>query len=186
MVELELRLARIALSVICSISPVPKVGVGIAEDDVVVADLSLEILLLDIAARGVRVPGDHEEGMDTAVAGTVGIELEASLADGAVRRNEGRNPVPCPEAEGAHHGEQGILRRARAADVRLGMAAPASVEVETRAEAITDFFRLVEVVPPYREHFLLVRVQAGEHATCSRCSPRTPGSRGPRNCAGRF
>ena len=57
---------------------------GNPEDDVLVADLPLEVLLPDVAAGGVRVPGDHEEGVDTAVAAAVGVELEASLPDRAV------------------------------------------------------------------------------------------------------
>jgi hypothetical protein len=59
------------------------------------------------------------------------------------------------------------------------MAAPASVEVETWAEAITHFFRLVEVDPPIPEHFLLVSGQAGEHAACSRRSPPDTRVAGP-------
>src|SRR5207245_2262415 len=50
---------------------------GDPEDDVVVEDLPLEIRLLDGAADGIRVPGDHEEGVDAAVASAVGIVLEA-------------------------------------------------------------------------------------------------------------
>ena len=41
---------------------------GNPEDDVLVTDLLLEVLLPDVAPCGIRVPGDHEEGVHTAVA----------------------------------------------------------------------------------------------------------------------
>ena len=86
MSEFALRLARIAASVICSIKPAPKVGVGIRKMTLSFRTCRLEVLLPDLAAlAALRVPGDHEERVHAAVAGAVGVELEPRLPDRAVR-----------------------------------------------------------------------------------------------------
>src|SRR5882724_10905612 len=119
---------------------------GDPENDVVVVDLLLEVLLLDRASPGVRMPGDHEERVDAAVARTVGIELEPRFPDRTVQGDERRNDVVFPEAQIGlkitDHTEQGVHIRARAADGRRGMAARAAHEVEAWAEAVLDCFLL--------------------------------------------
>ena len=145
----RLALATIAESGICSIRPAPKMGVGMRKLDVAVALGLPEVLLDDVAERRVAAridaAADHEERVHATVALTVAAVAEAHLAHGAVRPEERGNHVARAKSGGGR--DLGILRRARPADCRLGMAAATALEVEARAEAFADAFVLAEGLP---------------------------------------
>src|SRR5262249_15239871 len=111
-----------------------------------------------------RVPGDHEDGVDTAVTAPVGIELEPGLADGTVALDEGRDVVEDVEPELLNDAEQRVDRRAGAAGGRLDVTSPAPHEVEARAEALVDLLLRRKVRQTLREHPLLGGGQAGNRA----------------------
>src|SRR5262249_14246944 len=121
---------------------------GNAEDHVVASHLSSEVLLLDRAARGVAglvdPATDDEQGVDSAVAGAVGLDLEARFAHGAVAPDERRHDVL--RAERGGHADLRIHGRAGTASRRLGVTASAAVEIETRTEAVPDALHFDEGV----------------------------------------
>src|SRR5213594_2853696 len=160
---------------------------GNPEDDVAVADLGLEVFLPDAATAGARVAGNHEQGVDAAVAGAVGIVLEARFSNGPVGRDERRKDVAL-ELQIPRHAEQGIRSRARATDGGLHMAARAAHEVEARTDAVGDGLFLSEIRLPFVEHLSLFRGQAGQRTSRSvRASPNAgvAGSKDGREVPGR-
>src|SRR5262249_52625943 len=113
------------------------------EDDVVVPDLSFEVLLLDVAIGGLCVPGDDEEGMQAAVAAAVRVELEAGLANRASPRDERRDGILEPQVPPRGDTEERVIGRAAAARRGLGVTTGARDEVEPRPDAVGDgLFRL--------------------------------------------
>src|SRR5262245_57286452 len=110
------------------------------------------------------MPGDDEERVNAAVAAPVGIELEARFPDRSVWRDERRDGVP-GESQVRRHPEQGILRRAGAADGRLTVTAHAAHEIEGRADAVRHPLLLHEFSEASREHLTLLGGQAGDRST---------------------
>src|SRR5262249_48993841 len=130
---------------------------GNAEDQVGAGHLSSEVLLLDRAGRGVAglvdATTDDEERVDAAIAGAVGLELEARFAHGAIAPDERRDDVL-----GAECGRDADLRvrgRAGAAGRGLGVTPGTAVQIETRTETVPDAFRFQKGVTARLEERLL-------------------------------
>ena len=150
---------------------------GNPDDEVLVRALGRKVLLPDVAASGLRVPGDHEEGVDHAVARPVGMVPEASFPDRAVPCDERWHDI-ARESECFRHAKQGVHRRARPADGRLGMAARTPHEVEAWANTIGNPLFLREVCQPHDEHLRLIVGEAVNGPARSRSSPPEPGVAG--------
>ena len=129
-VALAPRLARIVESMICSIRPVPKTGVGIRNTTLLLRICRSKSSCWMLQPRSLRVPGNHEEGMDATVPGPVRIVLEAGFADGPMFvMNDGISFLaPNPGCRGS--GPKAGHRRARSAGGRSHVAAPATRGVE--------------------------------------------------------
>src|SRR5438876_546971 len=121
--------------------------------------------------------------VNAAIAGAVGVVLEARFSNGPVGRDERRKDV-ARELQISRHAEQGIRSRARATDGRLRMAARAAHEVEARSDAVGDGLFLGEIRMPGGEHLDLIRGQAGQHTSRPSRAPPTPGAAAPKT-AGR-
>ena len=170
MAELALRLARIALSVICSISPAPKTGVGIRK---------MMLLLRTCLSKSscwILQPGASGCPVITKRAWTPPSRLPSGLNWNRASRigpsrlmNEGMTlPVNLRPPASLDHAEQGVQRGARAPDGGLTVAARAAHEVEAGPDAVGHPLLLREVFQAHVEHLALVGGQAGNRATCSR------------------
>src|SRR5262249_48317688 len=129
-----------------------------AEDDVVLRNRGGEVVLSQVAARGVAgsvaAAGDGEEGVNAAIA------LEARLADRAGRGDERRDGVA--GAEGGRQRDLRVPGRRRATGGRLHVTATAAIEVEGRPEPVVEVLDLVEGVLAEVEQRLLRRAAAGK------------------------
>ena len=155
---------------------------GNPEDDVAVADLPLEVLLPDVAARRIRVAGDHEEVVTPPSRLPSGLYWRRASRIGPFWRDERRHDVARePELvrsrgtggspPGSCHRWPGWLwQPAHPTKLKRGPTPSATSSSSG------------EVLQPDLEHLLLVGGQAGEGPAGSRRPPRTPGSL-TRSCA---
>src|SRR5207249_2464230 len=121
---------------------------GNAEDDVLVAELRVEVGLRQHASGRVGASGDGVEPVDAAVEGAVGVAHEARLAHrtvGGDERRYGLYAAGDPIERGQRHlwiGRAYLSQRrmrARPADVGLRVTAGTAVGVERGAEAAALF-----------------------------------------------
>ena len=148
-----------------------------SKDDVVGRDLGVEILLLDRAPAGVGRPvvpaADHEQRVDSAVAGAGGRVLEPGLPHRPVQVDERRHDVAC--AEGGRHRDLGIHLGAGPAGGRLAVASGAAVEVEPWAESFIERVAFLEFLLRGGEERRLARRQAVQHLAGARGPTTNPG-----------
>ena len=97
-----------------------------------------KIRLHEIACARIAAAGHDEQIVHAAVGDAVRLH-EARLADGSVLRFEPRNRID--GAVGVRDADQGILRRAAAADIGKQMAGRALVRIEARTQAIARALR---------------------------------------------
>src|SRR4051794_34447251 len=101
--------------------------------------------------------------MHTAVRRAVGILLETCLAHRTVESDEGWHAVVGPER--GRKGDLWIDSGRAAAGRWLCMAPGAAVEIEARAETVSDAFFLGEIVPAIVEENEFACRQAGKGAS---------------------
>jgi len=92
-----------------------------------------EVKLRDVASGGVAPAGDDEQGVNVAVGGAI-TSLETRFAHRAIRRDKPGDNVLCPVER--CDSDQGVLRRAGSAHVRLRVARKTLIRVEARTEAV--------------------------------------------------
>jgi hypothetical protein len=90
--------------------------------------------------------GNSEEIMHSTVRAAVRISDESRFADWSIRRDERRNGIS--RRHGQSTGKLGIGRGTTSAQDRLNVATAARIQIETRAEPISNAFHLRELRHP--------------------------------------
>ena len=123
-----------------------------AEHHILAGHRGAEIRLVKRAARRIPSPSDRKERVHSAVGRTVRIKLESGFAHRTVFLNKRRHVVVCTLFLG--HLNLWIYKWTGSPDVRLSVAAGATVQVEARPEA--EFCVRYDFIPLNRLHFFKV------------------------------